>query len=136
MTDYDNADDNTNDEFKTQNRNETIFIRRAGTGLFWAIGSLFAPFLFLFIPNLHNFLSGIHVDISPIIYVGFLFTVLLVVWAASIVHCVWEMIKHHALLSGIGLFLLIIQPVIWAILTPLILFSSYSSLFPTFPVVY
>jgi hypothetical protein len=113
------------DNYRTQDRNEVIFTRRAGVGLFWAIASMFAPLLVLLTPNLSSFFkTQLNFDFPVSAMVAVLIVIFITLWGSSIVKCVWEMIKHHALLSGLGLFLLVIQPAIWFFLTPLILLSS------------
>lgn len=104
-------------EYREQNRNEVIFIRRAGIGLIWASVSLFLPLLFLLVPNFHSFLSTVvHLDMSITVLYVLLIIITVATWAGGIVRCIWEMIKYHALLSGVGLFLLLVQPVVWLFL--------------------
>jgi hypothetical protein len=116
-------------EYKEQNRNEVFFTRRAGIGLIWAIVSLFLPLLFLLIPNFHSFLSTVvHLNMSVTVLYVLLTIITVATWAGGIVRCVWEMIKYHALLSGVGLFLLLVQPVVWLFLGIMILTAKLADL--------
>jgi Mg/Co/Ni transporter MgtE len=116
-------------EYKEQNRNEVFFTRRAGIGLIWAIVSLFLPLLFLLIPNFHSFLSTVvHLNMSVTVLYVLLVIITVATWAGGIVRCVWEMIKYHALLSGVGLFLLLVQPVIWLFLGFVMLTAKLANL--------
>jgi hypothetical protein len=116
-------------EYREQNRNEVIFIRRAGIGLIWASVSLFLPLLFLLVPNFHSFLSTVvHLDMSITVLYVLLIIITVATWAGGIVRCIWEMIKYHALLSGVGLFLLLVQPVVWFFLGFLIVTSKITEL--------
>jgi len=116
-------------EYKEQNRNEVFFTRRAGIGLIWAIVSLFLPLLFLLISNFHSFLSTVvHLNMSVTVLYVLLTIITVATWAGGIVRCVWEMIKYHALLSGVGLFLLLVQPVVWLFLGIMILTAKLADL--------
>lgn len=121
------------DSLKAVESSNSFLSRRVGSGLLLAVLALFSPLLLLFADDvfLMLFPAPAEGDLEAaaayletvsaamewyIPVVGIYAVFCICFWAGAGVRSVWDMIKHYAALSGIGLFITFVTPFIWAVL--------------------
>lgn len=128
-------------------KNNSFLMQRVGSGLFLAVVALFLPLLLLFTGEILKFLvpppsdtknleevAAYMQDLSATMEwftyaVGLFLVFCVAMWAGAGVRCVWDMIKHYSALSGVGLFITFVTPVVWAVLVVVGFGSSVAATF-------
>jgi hypothetical protein len=87
-----------------------IFMPRIQKGIFYSIANVFAPFL---IPLAYIIAGNYFTNQAAILTAVITAFLVVCFWASSIIGCIWEMIRYGSHFSALGLFILLITPVLW-----------------------
>lgn len=121
------------DRIKQADKSNSYLGVKIGTGFMLALLTLVAPVVLFMIPPYFDVLvtkemllaDPTLIEYRTIAMVGY--TILcIILWAGSIVRCVWDMIKYHSASSAFGLFTLLITPFVWVAITYVAILSTIS----------
>jgi len=91
-----------------------IFMPRIQKGIFYSIANTFAPFL---VPLAYIIANNYFTNQAAMLTAVIVAFLVVCFWASSVIGCIWEMIRYGSHFSALGLFILLITPVLWITFT-------------------